>query len=106
MSILYCTVPHFAAALAQRDNAALQSRPLVLIGPERRVFGVSAEAAVCGIAVGMTARTAEVRCPEARLVEADLANQPIQDASQPIADEINNIYQALEPTSRIPSPAK
>ncbi|UCC65453.1 MAG: hypothetical protein JSV36_10590 [Anaerolineae bacterium] len=78
MSILYCTIPHFAAALAQRDNAALQSRPLVLIGPERRVFGVSAEAAACGVAVGMTARTAEVRCPEARLVEADLARYRIE----------------------------
>ncbi|UCB42812.1 MAG: AAA family ATPase [Dehalococcoidales bacterium] len=40
------------------------------------------------------------------LVEADLANLPIQNASQLIADEINNIYQALVPASKISSPAE
>ncbi len=40
------------------------------------------------------------------LVEADLANLPIQDASQPIANEINKIYQALVPASKTSSPAK
>lgn len=74
MSILYCAIPHFAAALARRDDPGLQDRPLVLIGPGRRVFGVSVEAAACGVAVGMTVRTAEVRCPEARLMDADLAH--------------------------------
>ena len=73
MSIFYCTIPHFAAALARRDDPSLRDRPLVLIGPRRRVFAVSAEAAACGIVVGLTARTAEVRCPEARLLEADVA---------------------------------
>jgi CO dehydrogenase maturation factor len=34
------------------------------------------------------------------LVEADLANLTIQDASQSIAGEINKIYQALIPTSQ------
>lgn len=73
MSILHCLVPNFAAALACRDDSSLQQRPLVLIGPDGRVFAVSAEAASCGIAAGATARTAEVRCPEARLLEADIA---------------------------------
>jgi len=72
MSILYCTIPHFAAALARRDDPDLQDCPLILIGPERRVFSVSTEAAACGVAVGMTARSAEVRCPEACLLDADL----------------------------------
>jgi CO dehydrogenase maturation factor len=40
------------------------------------------------------------------LVEADLANRPIQEASRPIANEINKIYQALVPVSKTPSPAK
>ncbi len=73
MSILYCAVPHFAAALARRDGPGLDGCPLVLIGPEGRVFGVSAEAAACGVVTGMTARAAEVRCPEARLLDADVA---------------------------------
>lgn len=73
MSILHCSVPNFAAALACRDDSSLQQHPLVLIGPDGRVFAVSAEAASCGIVAGATARTAEVRCPEARLLEADIA---------------------------------
>jgi nucleotidyltransferase/DNA polymerase involved in DNA repair len=73
MSVLYCAIPHFAAGLARRDDPALESTPLVFVGPESRVFGVSAEAAACGVVAGMTARAAEVRCPEARLLDADAA---------------------------------
>jgi nucleotidyltransferase/DNA polymerase involved in DNA repair len=73
MSILYCAIPHFAAALARRDDPDLEERPLILIGPEERVFGASAEAVACGVSVGLTARTAETRCPEARLLDADVA---------------------------------
>jgi nucleotidyltransferase/DNA polymerase involved in DNA repair len=74
MSILYCTVPHFAAALTRRDRPALPDGPLILVGPEDRVFGVSAEAAACGVAVGMPSRIAQVRCPEASLVDADVTH--------------------------------
>jgi nucleotidyltransferase/DNA polymerase involved in DNA repair len=74
MAVLYGTIPHFAASLVRRDAPDLQAQPLVLIGPEGRVFGVSAEAASCGIVVDMTARQAEIRCPEARLLDADLAH--------------------------------
>jgi len=73
MSILYCCIPDFAAALARRADPSLRHRPLVLIGPEGRVFAASVEALACGIVVGQTARTAEVRCPDARLLEADVA---------------------------------
>jgi nucleotidyltransferase/DNA polymerase involved in DNA repair len=73
VSVLYCTIPHFAAALARRENPDLGSRPLVLIGPEGRVLDASVEAAGQGVGLGMTARTAEVRCPEAHLLEADVA---------------------------------
>ncbi|NLD42720.1 MAG: hypothetical protein GX657_04410 [Chloroflexi bacterium] len=72
MSILYCTIPYFAASLARREDPALEERPLVLMGPEGRVLAVSAEAAAWGVAAGLTAREAEVRCPEALLVDADL----------------------------------
>lgn len=74
MAILYCTIPHFAAALARRDDPGLGERPLVLIGPEGRVFGTSAGAAAWGVIPGLTARAVEVRCPEARLLEADVAH--------------------------------
>ena len=73
MSILYCSIPHFTAALARRDRSDLCDCPLVLIGPEDRVLGVSAEAAGCGVAVGMTARIAQVRCPKACLLDTNIA---------------------------------
>jgi DNA polymerase-4 len=73
MSILYCAIPYFAATLARRDDASLRASPLVLIGPQRQVFAVSPEAAAYGIVAGLTIRDAEARCPQARLVEADVA---------------------------------
>jgi protein ImuB len=73
VSVLYCRVPHFVAGLARRDRPELGDRPLVLVGAEGRVLGASAEAAACGVAAGMTAHEAEVRCPEACLLEADVA---------------------------------
>jgi nucleotidyltransferase/DNA polymerase involved in DNA repair len=90
MSVLYCTIPHFATALMRRDDPGLQDHPLVLIGPQRRVFGVSAEAAACGVVVGLTARAAEVRCPEAHLLEADVAR---------CRAELETLLQLLERTS-------
>ena len=33
MSVIYCTIPHFAAALARRDHPEWEGGPLVLIGP-------------------------------------------------------------------------
>jgi protein ImuB len=90
VSVLYCTIPHFAVALAQRDDPALTDRPLVLVGPEGRVFDASAEAAVGGVAAGMTARAAEVRCPEARLVEANVVR---------CRAELDGLFQVLERAS-------
>ena len=40
------------------------------------------------------------------LVDADIANRPVHDASQRIAAEINNIYQALTFASEVPSAIK
>jgi nucleotidyltransferase/DNA polymerase involved in DNA repair len=74
VSVLYCAIPHFAAVLARRDREELSSRPLILIGPEDRVFDLSPEVETCGVAIGMTARAAEVRCPGACLLEADIAH--------------------------------
>lgn len=73
MSVLYCTIPDLAAALVRRDDPGLRDTPLVLIGPEGQVFGASTEAAACGVTAGMAAKAAEIRCPEAYLLEADIA---------------------------------
>ncbi|MBL7201266.1 MAG: hypothetical protein ISS56_14095, partial [Anaerolineae bacterium] len=59
MSILYCAIPHFPAALARRCRPDLRDRALVLIDPEGRVFSASAEAASFGITAGLTARAAQ-----------------------------------------------
>jgi protein ImuB len=74
MSVLYCTIPHFPAALARRDRPTAEDRPLVLIDPEGRVLDAAPGAAACGVVAGLTARMAQVRCPQARLVEADVAH--------------------------------
>jgi nucleotidyltransferase/DNA polymerase involved in DNA repair len=95
MSILYCSIPHFAAALIQRDNPGLQGQPLILIGPDERVFAASAEASACAITPGLTPQTAEARCPQARLVEADVTR---------CRDEFEALLQILEQTNPLVEP--
>jgi protein ImuB len=73
MSVLYCTIPHFPVALARRDRPTAEDRPLVLVDPEGRVLDAAPGAAACGVVAGLTARMAQVRCPQASLVEADVA---------------------------------
>lgn len=90
MTVLYCAIPHFAAALARRDDPGLTERPLVLIGPGGRVLDASAEAAACGVVTGLTARAAEMRCPEAHLLDVDLAS---------VWDEFEILVQLLERSS-------
>ena len=73
MSILYCSIPYFAVALTKRDHPELaDSRPLIVLGPEDRVFDVSPEGAQQGVMPGHTVRMAQIRCPEARLHSIDL----------------------------------
>jgi protein ImuB len=87
VSVLYCTIPHFASALVRRDRPELASRPVVLLSPEGWVFDASAEGTACGVVAGMPARAAEVRCPEACLLEADVAR---------CRAESENLFQVLE----------
>jgi nucleotidyltransferase/DNA polymerase involved in DNA repair len=58
----------------KRDNPELGEQPLILTDPEGRVFDVSTEAETCGVFAGMTSRAAGIRCPEARLLEADVTH--------------------------------
>lgn len=79
----------------QRDNPSLQCQPLVLIGPDERVFATSAEASACSITPGLAPRTAEARCPQARLVEADVAR---------CRAEFEALLQILEQTNPLVEP--
>jgi hypothetical protein len=76
MSVLYCTIPHFALALLRRDGPgpghSAPERPLVIVDPQGRVFDASPEAVACGVVIGLTARMARIRCPQAHLEEADV----------------------------------
>jgi len=90
VSVLYCTIPHFAVALAQRDDPALTDRPLVLVGPEGACLTRRQRRRPAAVSAGMTARAAEVRCPEARLVEADVAR---------CRAELDGLFQVLERAS-------
>jgi protein ImuB len=72
VSILYCAIPHFAVSLAKRDHPDLADGPLIVLDPEDRVLDVSSEGAQEGIVPGLTARMAQIRCPEARLHSIDL----------------------------------
>ena len=94
-SVLYCTIPHFPAALMRREDPALVDRPLVLIGTEDRVVGTSAEAAACSVVTGMTARIAEVRCPEAYLLEVDVTR--CQTESEALLQLLEHIASEVEP---------
>jgi nucleotidyltransferase/DNA polymerase involved in DNA repair len=90
MSILYCTISHFATALTLRDRPDLDKRPLALIDPVGRVFDASPEAATCGVFAGLTVRAAQIRCPRACLVEIDVAYY---------RKELETLFEVLERTS-------
>jgi nucleotidyltransferase/DNA polymerase involved in DNA repair len=95
MSILYCSIPHFPVALARRNRPELAARPLVLLGPGDRVFDASAEAASCGVRAGMTPHTAQVRCPEARLLGADVAR--CREAFEELLQVLERFSESVEP---------
>ena len=44
----------------------------MLIGSGDRVLDASAQAATCGVVPGLTARLAQIRCPQAHLLKADI----------------------------------
>ncbi len=95
MSILYCTVPHFAVALARQERPALAARPLVLLGDSERVVDASAEAVDSGVAVGSTAQMAQACCPEAQLLEADLVR--CRERFEELLDLLEQFSPVVEP---------
>jgi len=95
MSVMYCVIPHPAVALARRQRPELTDRPLVVMGPQERVFDASVEAVSCGIAGGMTAQMAQVRCPEATIVDADLVC--CREVTQTLLDTLEQFSPTVEP---------
>jgi len=77
VSILYCTIPHFAIGLTLGGRAwassQSQSTAVTLLDPSGHVLDADPQAAACGVQPGQSARLARIRCPQARLVEADMA---------------------------------
>ena len=95
MSIMYCVIPHPAVALARRQRPELAEHPLVVMGPQERVFDASVEAVSCGITGGMTAQMAQVRCPEARIVDADLVR--CREVTQTLLNTLEQFSPTVEP---------
>ena len=95
MSIVYCNIPHFPVTLARRDQPEFTDRPLVLLGPEGRVLDASAEATACGVGAGLTAHVAQVRCPEAHLLDADVVR--CQEAREELLDVLERFGTSVEP---------
>jgi nucleotidyltransferase/DNA polymerase involved in DNA repair len=95
VSILYCTIPHFAVALARQEHPALSKRPLVLLGAEERVVDASAEAVDNGVTVGSTAQMAQACCPEAQLLEADLVR--CRERFEELLDLLEQFSPVVEP---------
>lgn len=79
----------------RREDPDLGDRPLILIGPGGRVLGTSAEAEACSILTGMTARVAEVRCPEAQLLGVDMTR--CQAESEALLQLLEQIASEVEP---------
>jgi protein ImuB len=73
MSVLCCRIPNFLIALARRRQPTWAGQPLVLLGPDERLWAVSPEAQQCGVQVQMSPQQARVYCPEVLVRELDLA---------------------------------
>jgi len=81
MSVLSCRVPDFLIGLAQRQEPKWSGLPLALLGADERISAVSPEARQSGVAVQMSARQAQMRCPEVVLTPLnDSACQTEQSA--------------------------
>ncbi len=73
MSVLCCRVPDFLIGLAERQEPKWMGRPLALLDANERVSAASPEARLSGVAVQMSARQAQMRCPDVLLSLLDTA---------------------------------
>ena len=72
MSVLCCQIPDFLIRTTLQHEAALMAQPLVLLGPDERVWALSAPARASGVQLQMRAQQAQMRCPDLQLRQLDL----------------------------------
>ena len=72
MSVLCCYVPNFLVQLTRRTLPRLADRPVALLGPDERVWAVSAEAWQEGVRREMRPQQALTRCPDLYLKPVDM----------------------------------
>jgi DNA polymerase-4 len=73
MSILHTHIPDFAFRVSSRRQADWEARPVLLLGPDERVWAMSPPARNSHVAIGLPLRQALSRCPDAAVHELDLA---------------------------------
>lgn len=101
------SVSYFASAVERRDNAALGQAALVVGGQKwepRPLFGYSREAALRGVAPGMSLRQAHVLSPDARFVPASVGKY--QGAAGEIVDVLTDFTHLVEPVNLWQAPEK
>lgn len=94
------SVSYFASTVERRDNAALQQAPLVVGGQNwepRPLFGYSREAALQGVAPGMSLRQAHVLSPGARFLPASISTY--QGVAGEIVDVLTDFTPLVEPAN-------
>lgn len=94
------SVSYFASAVERRDNAALQQAPLVVGGQNwepRPLFGYSREAALRGVAPGMSLRQAHLLSPDSHFLPASVAKY--QGVAGEIVDVLTDFTHLVEPVN-------
>jgi nucleotidyltransferase/DNA polymerase involved in DNA repair len=81
MSVLCCRIPDFLFGLALRRDPGLSGRAVALLGSDERVGAASPAARQCGVLTQMTARQAQVRCPDVRLHPLDQLESQVEQSA-------------------------
>ena len=71
MSVLCCHIPDFLIKLSLQRQAPKAGLPMALLGPDDRVRATSPAARKEGVRVQMSARQAQVRCPDLQMELVD-----------------------------------
>jgi protein ImuB len=72
MTIVCADSPEFLYALAAQRRDDWRDLPVLLLGPDTRVWAASPVAQASGVTPGLALRLARARCPDAHLAELDL----------------------------------
>ncbi len=72
MTIVCADTPEFLYALAAQQRAEWREQPVLLLGPDLRVWAASPIARSSGVSPGLPLRLARARCPDAHLAELDI----------------------------------